>query len=144
MRRRLAFLSTLIALALVLVLPATTMAASYTYQVKNNTCTASGGDYGWGHLYFKVKLTEWGNTGANKFTFTAKAQHKNLGGNRWYTDWNYGTDTYTFPNNGATYYYVKWYSYDPGDLAWHRIKVTMKVWHNGTLLAKKTIYGKTC
>ena len=80
MRRRLTFVSTLIALLMIFVLPASTVsAATFEYNVRKNTCTASGGDNGYGHLFFKVKLYEWGNTGANKFTFAAKAQHKELG-----------------------------------------------------------------
>lgn len=144
MRRRLAFLSTLIALGLVMLLPATTFAASYTYDVKSNTCTASGGNNGYGHLYFKVRMTEWGNTSANKFTFSAKAQHKDLGSSRWYTGSNFGTFTWTFPDNSSTNWYQRWWSYDPPDFAWHRFKVVLKVWHGGFLLASKTLYGKTC
>jgi hypothetical protein len=144
MRRRLAFGSSILAIVLVLVLPATTLAATFTYIVQEDTCSASGGDYGYGHLYFKVKLTETGNSHANKFTFTAKAQHKNLGGTRWYTDMNFGKFTYNFPSNGATNWYSRWYSYDPGDFAWHRITVTLKVWHNSTLLAKRTVHGSRC
>lgn len=145
MRRRLTFASTLIALLLMFVLPASTVtAADFTYTVKSNTCSATGGDYGYGHLYFKVKLKEWGNTGANKFTFAGKAQHKNLGGGSWVTEYNYGTFVYTFPDNSDSWYYTRWWSYDPADGNWHRLKVVLKVWHNSTLLASRTLYGKTC
>ena len=144
MRRRLTFFSSTIAILLVMALPATTLAADYTYKVKSNTCNASGGDNGYGHLYFKVRLTEYGNSGANKFTFSGKAQHKDLGSSRWQTGWNYGTFTWWFNDNGSNNWYDRWYSYDPPDFAWHRIKVTLKVWHNGILLAKKTLYGETC
>ena len=144
MRRRLTLFSSVLAIMLVMILPATTLAANYTYNVKKNTCTASGGDYGYGHFYFKVRLTEWGNSGANKFTFTGKAQHKNLGSSRWYTDWNYGTFTWWFNDDGSNNWYERWYSFDPNDFAWHRVKVTLKVWHNNTLLAKRSLLGKTC
>lgn len=144
MRRRLTFVSSAVALLLVFVLPAATVsAATYTYQVKANQCSASGGDYGYGELYFKVRLQEWSQV-ANKFTFAAKIQHKNLGGSRWYTDWNYGTFVYTFPANGSDYWYTRWWDYDPDDLAWHRIRVVLKVWRGGTLLASKVLVGKTC
>lgn len=144
MRRRLAFLSTLVALVVVLLLPATTMASSFTFDVQNNTCSVSGGDHGYGNLYFRVKLTEYGNSGANKFTFSAKAQHRNLGSSRWYTDWNAGTFVRTFTDNGATNWYTRWWSYDPNDFAFHRFKVTLKVWHGGTLLAMRTLLGADC
>lgn len=144
MRRRLTLLSSLVALVLVLALPGTTLAASYTYAVQANTCKSSGGDHGYGRLHFSVKMTEWGNTAANKFTFSAKLQHKELGESRWYTTWNAGTFTWTFGANSATNYYTRWWTYDPDDFAWHRFKVQLKVWHSGMLLASKTLYGKTC
>jgi hypothetical protein len=144
MRRRLGLLSSLIALGLILALPATTLGATYTYSIQHNTCRTSGGDHGFGHLYFEVKMTEWGNTAANKFTFSAKAQHKAIGGSRWYTDWNAGTYTRYFRANSATNWYTRWWSYHPNDFAWHRFKVVLKVWHSGILLASKTLYGKTC
>lgn len=144
MRRRLAFASTLIALVLVFAVPGTTLGATFTYTIQSNTCSASGGDWGYGHLYFRVQLKEYGWSGANKFTFTAKAQHRALGSTRWRVDHNYGTHTYRFTNNGNNTSYARWYSFDPGDYAWHRIKVVLKVWHGTRLLAKKTVYGKRC
>jgi hypothetical protein len=144
MRRRLAFVSTLIALVLVLALPGTTLGATFTYSIQSNTCSASGGKYGYGHLYFKVQLKEYGWSGANKFTFNAKVQHRSLGSSRWVVDANDGTRTYRFTNNGANTTYARWYSYDPHDNGWHRFKVVLKVWKGTRLLAKKTVYGKTC
>ena len=143
-KRSLMFLPIVVMLALAL--PGTTLAggSDFTYNVQKNTCTTSGGDYGYGWQYFKVKLTEWGNSGANKFTFTGKAQHKSLGSSRWYTDWNYGTFTWWFNDDGSNNWYERWYTFDPNDFAWHRVKVTLKVWHNNILLAKRTLLGKTC
>lgn len=143
MRRRLTFLSSFIALLLVMALPGTTLGASYTYSVKEDTCTTSGGNHGYGHLHFSVKMTEYSKT-ANKFTFTGKAQHRNLGSSRWTTDWNAGTFTWTFRANSANNSYTRWWTYDPDDFAWHRFKVQLKVWRSGLLLAKKTLYGDYC
>lgn len=144
MRRRLAFFSTLIALLLVLALPATTLGASYTYQVQKNTCSASGGTFGYGHMVFKVKLTEWGNTPANKFTYAAKVQHRNIGSRRWTTESTWTTFAYRFPQSSSSYWYTRWWDYDPHHFAWHRIVVQMKVWHNNSLLATRTIKGRYC
>jgi hypothetical protein len=144
MRRRFTLFWTLLIIALALSLPAATMAASFTYTVKKNTCTASGGYYGYGQLYFKVRMDEYGRSGANKFTMDAKLQHRNVGGSRWRTEYKWTRDTYTFPNNSASYSYVSWYSYQPNDFAWHRIVVTLKVWNGGTLLAKQVLRGKSC
>jgi hypothetical protein len=143
MRRRLGFLSTLAALVLVLALPGATLAASYTYTVTKNTCTASGGTYGYGVVHFTVKLTEYSNS-ANKFTFAGKGQRRSLGGSHWTTDYNFGTFTWHFNANSINNSYTRYFDFWPGDFAWHRIQVTLKVWHNGTLLAQKTIHGKEC
>lgn len=143
MRRRLTLFSSLVALMLVLALPGTTLASSYTYAIQDNTCTASGGDYGYGHLHFSVKMTEYSNS-ANKFTFTGKVQHRNLGSSRWTTDWSFGTYTYRFLAGRSNTWYTRWFDYSPGDFAWHRIKVQLKVWHNGVPLAYKTVYGDDC
>ena len=143
MRRRLTFLSALVAWVLVLVLPGTALGATYTYVVTEDTCNASGGDYGYGELHFSVKLTEYSRV-ANKFTFAGNAQHREIGSTRWRNDWNFGTFSYWFASNGTNNNYTRWFKYHPGDFAWHRMKVVLKVWHNGTLLARKTVYGDYC
>ena len=143
MRRRLSLLSSLVALVLVLALPGATLGASYTYSIQEDTCNASGGDHGYGHLYFEVKMTEYSKS-ANKFTFTGKAQHREIGGSRWYTDWNYGTYTRYFASNSSNNWYTRWFDYDPDDYGWHRIRVVLKVWHDGLLLASKTVQGEYC
>ena len=145
MRRRLAFLSTLTALALVLVLPTSALAANpFKYEVLSDQCTSSGGNHGYGHLYFEVKQIEYGKSGANKMTFTGVVQHRNLGSSRWRVEHRYGTSTNRFSNTNANTWRSHWYSWHPADGHWHRIKVTLKVWHNGFLLAHKTVYGHYC
>jgi hypothetical protein len=143
MHRRLTLFSSLVALALVLVLPGVTLGATYTYSIQENTCTASGGDNGYGHVHFSVKMTEY-STVANKFTFNAKLQHREVGSTRWYTDWNAGTFSWTFKANSVNNNYTRWWTYDPDDFAWHRFKVQLKVWRSGILLASKTLLGEYC
>ena len=145
MRRRLAFLSTVIALALVLVLPASALAANpFKYQILSDQCTSSAGNHGYGRLHLEVKQIEYGNSGANKMTFTASVQHRNLGSSRWRTEARFGTFTHRFANTRANNWYTRWYSWHPSDGNWHRIKVVLKVWHNGFLLAHKTVLGHYC
>ena len=142
--RRLSLASTMLALLLLVILPGTTAAASYTYTIKSNTCSASGGQYGYGHLYFKVRISEYGNSGANRFSYSAKVQDRALGSYRWHTDWNAGTYNYYFSDDSGSYWYQYWWSYDPGNFAFHRFKVVLKVYSGSFLLASKTLYGKTC
>jgi hypothetical protein len=143
MRRRLTLLSSLVALMLVLALPGTTLAASYTYTIQQNTCTASGGKFGYGQVNFTVKMTEYSKS-ANKFTFTGKGQHRNIGSSRWTNEYNFGTFTYRFEDNAISHWYSRYFRYSPADGAWHRIKVVLKVWHGGVLLAYKTVYSRSC
>jgi aspartate/tyrosine/aromatic aminotransferase len=146
MRRRFALLWTMVVLGAALALPATTAAGSgdFSYTIKSNTCSSSGGQHGYGHIYFKVKLQEMGHSGANKFTFDAKVQHRNLGSSHWSTEWTWSRFTYTFADNGNSTWYTRWYSYDPDEYAWHRIVMTLKVWDGGYLLASRKLNGKYC
>lgn len=145
MHRRLTGLSAMIAVVLaILVAAAPVAASSFTYSVKKNTCTASGYTYDYGRVYLKVKLQESGYSGANKFTVDSWAQHRTVNTSGWYNEYHWNRATYTFPNNSTTYYYVSTRWYDPADYAWHRIKMGLKVWHNGSLLASRTIYSKSC
>jgi hypothetical protein len=143
-RKRSALLWTLAVLLLALSLPATTIAATFTYTVKANVCKPSGGDFGYGRLYFEVRLDEYGKSGANKFTFDAKVQHRNIGSRTWRTEFKWNRFAYSFPNNKASYHYTRWFSYHPADYAWHRIVVNLKVWNGGLLLAKRKLIGKSC
>jgi hypothetical protein len=144
MRRRLGLISSFAALILVLAVPGTALGATYTYTIQKNTCTTSGGASGHGQINYQVKLTEYGWSSANKFTFTAKGQHRNVGSSRWRTEWNFGTFTYRFNNDGGNTWYSRWYKFNPGDYQWHRIKVVLKVWRGSRLLAKKTVYSRSC
>ena len=145
MRRRFALLWTMVVLGAALALPATTVAGSdFVYTTQKNTCSSSGGNWGYGHIKLQLKLQEYGYSGANKFTFDAKVQHRDLGSSHWYTEDSWARFTYTFPDNGSNYWYQRWYTYDPSEYAWHRIVMTLKVWHNGTLLASRKINGKYC
>ena len=144
MRRRLALSSSILAILLVLVLPATTFASSFTYTVQTNQCDASGGNNGYGFIKLEVQLKESGWSGANAFSWDAKFQHREVGSTRWYNADSWSRDWYTFPNDGRSFSYSFWYSYHPDDFAWHRIVIKLRVWHNNSVLASRTIKGDYC
>lgn len=145
MHRRLTGLTAMMVVFLaVLVAAAPVAASSFSYTVKINTCHSSGYTYGYGEVYYRVRLLESGYSGANKFTVDSWVQHRTINTSSWHTEYTWNRATYTFPNNSTSYYYVSTRWYDPADYAWHRIKMGLKVWHNGSVLASRTVYSKSC
>lgn len=128
-----------------LVAPSTAHAADVaTFQIRRNNCTTSGGDFHHGEVLFKVKVTENGASGANKFTLTAHGQHHRASNHTWINEYAFDPVKVTFPDDAASYYHKRWYAYDPNDKSEHRIQVVIKVWHNKTLLASRTLTSKSC
>jgi hypothetical protein len=128
-----------------LIAPATAHAADVaTFEIKRNSCTTSGGDFHHGEVLFKVKVTENGASGANKFTLSAVGQHHKASNNTWVNEYAFDPVKVTFPDDANSYYHKRWYAYDPNDKSEHRIRVVIKVWHNKTLLASKTLTSKSC
>jgi hypothetical protein len=142
MARRAGLLAVVLA---ALVAPTTVQAADVaTFQILRNACTTTGGDFHHGEVLLKVKVTENGSSGANKFTLTAVAQHHKASTNSWINEYQFDTVKVTFPDDANSYYHTRWYAYDPKDKSEHRIRVVIKVWHNKSLLASKTFTSKAC
>jgi len=144
-RARRGWLLTLALLAVTVVAPGPTAAAGeFQFKILRNSCTTSGADFGHGEVLLKVRVTENGLTGANKFTLAAVAQHYRAGTETWQTEYTWDTFKITFPNDANSYYHTRWFAYDPNDNKKHRIVVVIKVWHNKTVLASKTLTSKSC
>jgi hypothetical protein len=142
MARRAGLLAVLLA---ALVAPATAQAAgAATFQILRNSCTTSGGDFHHGEVLLKVKVTENGASGANKFTLTAVAQHHKASNNSWITEYQFDPVKVTFPDNASSYYHTRWFAYDPKENSEHRIQVVIKVKQNRSVLASKTFTSKAC
>lgn len=133
-------------LALVLVAPGPASAApsDFTFEVLRNRCTTTGGDFHHGEVLLKVRVTENGQSGANKFTLAAVGQHYVARTNTWRDEYPFDSVKVTFQNDANSYRHTRWYAYDPNDKHTHRIVVVIKVWHNRTVLASKTITSKSC
>jgi hypothetical protein len=128
-----------------LTVPGTARAAdTFQFNILRNSCTATGHDFNHGEILFKVKVTENGASGANKFTLAAVAQHHKASNNTWITELTFDNVKVTFLEDANSYYHRRWYAYDPKDKSEHRIVVTIKVWHNKTVLASKTLTSKSC
>lgn len=133
-------------LLLALVAPAPTHAApaDYTFEVLKNTCTDTGKDFGHGEVLLKVKMSENGASGANKFTMSAIVQHYKPSTQTWVTEFTFDRVKVTFPDDANSYYHTRWFAYDPKENKQHRLVVTMKVWHNKQVLASKKVTSKAC
>lgn len=145
MRRRLTFASALVAILLIFVLPASTVSAvGFTYNITKSTCTASGGSHGHGHLYMKTRVTEWGRSGASRFTVKVTVQVRPINGTVWHTDKAWPLYTYRFPNDADSYWLTSSYDYDPDNRGRHMMQMYVKIWGGSTLLAVRMLRGKTC
>jgi hypothetical protein len=134
----------LLALAAVAPGPASAAPGDFEFKVLRNSCTTSGGDFHHGEVLLKVRVTENGLSGANKFTLAAVAQHYRSSNGTWQTEYTFGNVKATFPNDTNSYRHTRWFAYDPNDKSKHEIVVVIKVWHNKTVLASKTITSKSC
>ena len=119
-------------------------ADTFQFEIRRNRCTSTGHDFNHGEILFKVKVTENGASGANKFTLAAIAQHYKKRNQTWTTEYTFDTFKVTFPDDANSYYHTRWFAYDPKDKSQHRIVVTIKVWHKKHLLASKTLISKSC
>ena len=143
-RLRSAVLLSLAVLAVVAPVPTQAAPSDYRFEVLKNSCTDSGKDFGHGEVLLKVKVSEIGASGANKFTLKAVAQHFKPSTKKWVDEFTFDKVTVKFVDDGNSYYHVRWFAYDPRENKDHRIVLVMKVWHNKQLLAKRTVISKSC
>ena len=142
---RRASLPALALLAVTLVAPGPAGAAGeFQFEVLRNRCITSGGDFGHGEVLLKVRITENGLSGANKFTLAAVAQHYNASTDTWQTELTFDFVKVVFQNDANSYWHKRWYAYDPADGKEHRLVVVIKVWHKRHVLASNTITSKSC
>jgi hypothetical protein len=139
-------LATLLALACaILLLPGHALAAGeFKFRILQDTCQAGGGDFGRGHHRLKVRVEEEGKSGATKFTLHAKVLHRKASGGEWTTEFTWDRVKVTFPNDSASYYHERWFSYDPKDKGLHKIVVLIRVWQGSERLASRTLSGSAC
>jgi hypothetical protein len=124
--------------------PASAAPGDFEFKVLRNSCTTSGGDFQHGEVLLKLRVTENGLSGANKFTLAAVAQHYRSSNDTWQTEYTWDAFKVTFPNDANSYYHTRWFAYDPNDKSKHQIVVVIKVWHNKTVLESKTIISRSC
>jgi hypothetical protein len=145
MRKRLAAQVLPCALLALLLLPATASAApSFGTTVPTNTCVAGAGKYGFGLGVLRVRVTEYGRSGANRFTFRGQVWHLPIHGTKWTKEYEWPIFEETFPNDSASYWALRKFAYAPNHNAYHKIVVRVSAWHNAKLLYSKKVMGATC
>ena len=145
MRKRLIGPLVLCAAMVALTLPASGAAAkNFAYTVEKNVCVAGAGKYHFGHGVLRVRIIEYGKSGANRFTYKAQVWVKAIHGRKWTMEYQWPLFETTFPNNSDSYYNSRQYVYDPKHNVYMRIVVTVRALNGATTLYKKTVYGKIC
>lgn len=134
----------LVLIALAAPSPAQAAPTDFTFEVLRNRCTDTAKDFGYGEVLLKVKVTEHGASGANKFTLKAVAQHYKAARKTWVAEYAFDKVKVKFPDDQNSYYHVRWFAYDPKEGKEHRIVLKMKVLHNRKVLASKTVISKSC
>ena len=145
MGKRLAVLSLPCVLLVALALPGPILAAAkFSYTVERDVCKAGAGKYGFGHAALRVRIIEYGKSGANRFTYKAQVWKRPLHSRKWTKEYQWPRYETTFPNNYDSYYNSRAYSYDPKRNVYLRIVVTVRAWHGDERLFSRTVYGKIC
>ena len=129
---------------LCLVLPAQAIAApAFTVTIERDTCVAGAGKYGFGQGVLRVRIIEYGKSGANRFTFMFQVWHLPLRGTTWTKELEKTYET-TFVNDNQSYYASRRFAYAPDHNAYHKIAVRVRAWQGDTLLYSKSYVGKKC
>lgn len=145
MRKRFVGLLVLCAAAVVLSLPVTTAAATkFASTVERDVCIFGAGKYHFGHAALRVRIIEYGKSGANRFTYKAQVWIKPIHGGSWSMEYQWPIFETTFPNDDDSYYNSRRYSYDPKHNVYIRIVVTVRALHDSESLYKQTYFGKVC
>jgi hypothetical protein len=145
MRKRLAALLLPCALLCLMVLPGQVLAtSSFTTTIERDTCVAGAGKYGYGQGVLRVRVIEYGKSGADRFTFVAQVWHLPIHGSTWTKEYQWPTYETTFPDNNQSYYVSRQFAYAPDHNAYHKIVVRVRAWHDDTVLYSKLVQGKTC
>ena len=145
MRKRLAALLLPCAL-LCLLLPGQVLAtSSFVTTIERDTCVAGAGKYHYGQGVLRVRLIEYGKSGASKFTFVAQVWRLPIHGSTWSLEYEWPHYSYSFPDDKSSYYNSRQFAYAPKHNAYHKIVVRVRALDaSDRTLYTKLIQGKTC
>jgi hypothetical protein len=140
-KKRLALISAALGMALTMLLPSASFAATgYTFTIVDQKCESGGHGH---NPYFRVKLTAAGTTSANKLTIKSVSQY--FSGGTWHTSYHWATNKSKFTPDGTAHSIDYSYNhYDAADTRQWRIKSTLKALQGKHVLASKTLTSKAC
>lgn len=145
MRKRFAVLLLPVALLCLLLLPAQAIAApSFTVTIERDTCVAGAGKYKLGQGVLRVRIIEYGKSGATEFTWVGQVWHLPIRGTTWTKEHQWPTYATTFPNNNQSHYESRQFAYAPDHNAYHKIVLRVSAWNGTTRLFTKLVQGETC
>lgn len=145
MRKRLARLVLPCALLLLLMPGQVLATSSFVTTIERDTCVAGAGKYGYGQGVLRVRVIEYGKSGATKFTFVAQVWHEGIHSATWSMEYQWPNYSYSFPDDKNSYYNSRQFAYAPNHNAYHKIVVRVRALDaNGGTLYTKLIQGKTC
>ena len=138
-----------LALALVLVLCGSVSAASATTSTLRDTCSLSGGAWGYGRIALKVRATEQGLTGVSRILFTASLMHQaRASGGSWsvhQTQQRMTQFTATAAGTRSRTWTAVWLF--GTDTATYRHRIEMKIdfmTASGVLVVTRGVVGSSC
>ena len=139
MRKRISLLASLAMTLGALALPASVAAAPspYSYRVVDNYCDGPEPN-------IKVKMIKPAGYYPDRFTIAARGQHSQSGSGGWSNEGQSSNFSRNVPNQYAKFTWAQSIYWNPPDMRWHRIKLTLKVIDNGNVVASKTIYSVAC
>ncbi len=136
MRKPFALLFTPLVIALALLLPASTAAAT-AYPVKRvyNYCERNT-------VHLKMRITARGYTNANRLTIDSWAQRRASG--RWHRVYDWPRAGFKFEINGNKHSLTAWRSYHGTRTHDFRIVFRLRAWHNRQVLHTTVFRSVAC
>jgi hypothetical protein len=147
MRKRFLGLVLPAALLCALLLPGQVFAApSFTVTIERDTCVAGAGKYHLGQGVLRVRIIEYGKSGATAFTWVAQVWHLPIRGKNktWTKEHQWRTYSTTFNNDNASHYESRQFAYAPDHNAYHKIVLRVSAWNGTTRLYTKLVQGESC
>ena len=145
MRKRLAAMLLSCAAVCLTLLPGPALAAGhFSLTIERDSCVAGAGKYHFGLGVLRVRVIEYGKSGANRFTFVGQIWHLPLHGHKWTKEYQWPRFETTFPNDRHSYWSSRRFKYAPDHNAYHKLAVRVRAWHNDELLYTRSYVGEKC
>jgi len=146
MRKRLAVLLLPCALLCLVLMPGQVLTTSpFSTTIERDTCVAGAGKYHYGQGVLRVRITEYGKSGATEFTWVAQVWHLPIHGTTSTLEHEWPHYVTQFKDDSTSHYESRQFAYAPNHNAYHKIVVRVRAYSaDNTLLYGRLIQGATC